>query len=153
MHTDTAELDAAFKTAWRFRRRYGGNAEDLLSDSQEHYMRAVATYDPRRGSLGGWVRFVVWSQLLEARRTEARHHRIAPCVAFNLNALRARSRFDIRRFAFELSEDGKAVVVAALALPVRCRDRQQALLRALFAMGWSGVRIQRALREVRVALI
>ena len=152
----------------KFRRRYGGNFDDLMSEANLHFMAAYETYDPTKGSkFTTWARFRIWICMLETVRSKMRRAKNPnrPQQEYrDLNTLAAQAKFDIESFVSDLSEDASRVVGLVMDSPqdilysIRSlgghspSNIKKALLEYLKDLGWSVSRIKESFLEIKQAL-
>jgi len=141
-------------TVKSFRRGYGGEWQELLSEAGEHYVDADNSYESDRARYSTWVRFKVWHGLLETHRTKCRRQGILPQdFSLNLNSVHERERFDLDKFLAELSGDAATMISLVLESPKRYpRHKRMAVVEALLGMGWGAERIVKTFLEIREAL-
>src|SRR3990167_6357578 len=94
----------------RFQLRYGGDWNELVSEANEHYTRALTTYDPTRAKLTTHIGYRIWKGLLETARTKGRRANILKQVDSDLDGHCSRCPFDPTLFLSELSEDAALIV-------------------------------------------
>lgn len=147
----------------RFKLKYGGDFEELLSEAHEHYVTAYATFDPKKGEFQKRISFFVWARLLETKRKQAVQVRRYPHEQNpDLCQVGERRRhFNPRRFANELSQDAGEVVRLALFPPLdilvsasekRPKKTAKVIMEYLKDIGWSLERIRESFAEIREAL-
>jgi DNA-directed RNA polymerase specialized sigma24 family protein len=160
-----------YHTVIRFKRRYGGDLDDLVSEANEAFLRACYSWREEGGaSLKTWVRSKVWHALLKARRKQARRHRLLPTVGAAerlLAGLPQPRAFDLPGLLRELSEGAAEAARLAVEPPLdvllaarrhgrgkrlHAGARRQAVREYLAELGWSVRRINAAFREIREAL-
>ena len=154
-----------YHTAHAFRRRYGGDFEELLSEANEHFMHAFHTFDPGRGQFPARVRHVVWHGLLETLRKEANRKRLLARADINLDGVSQPGNRDWLADAHELSDDAAAVLGLVLEPPpeIRLWSRQRdqlerykakrsAVVELLHEIGWCSMRIAESFQEIREIL-
>lgn len=61
-----------FDTIYRFYRVYGGDLDELISDSFLCFLNAFASYDAAKAEFGTWLVYRLQKDLLETRREAAR---------------------------------------------------------------------------------
>lgn len=139
----------------KYHRRYGGDRDELMSLANLCFMEAVDTWEPTRGALTTHVYWRVYYGLRsEARRLWKQGGFINANRDNDETALVARRSFDLEHFLAELSDDARAVALAALDLgnpkrPLRPEDLAQLLAEA----GWAGAEILKCFNEIRKALL
>lgn len=149
--------------AWvrRFERTKGGQFTELLSIAYDAFMHASRTYRPEKGPYEHWLKFTVWTEMLEVLRKDMGRNNRLPRRALDFANYAAKSHFDSEVFVNELTSD--AAIVARLALespaelghagrspnPVRRRGAIEAFLARL---GWAAERISDSFTEIREAL-
>lgn len=132
----------------KFRRRYGGDYDELISACHLAYCRAVHRFDPGKG-----VKFATYfsrAAVLNMKnviRTELRKRRcrLSP-TKFLCGIPDYRSQFDLNGLLENLSED--AATVLRLTLDLEGRGGRKGLRKALQGMGWAAARCREAIREV-----
>jgi hypothetical protein len=153
-----------------FRRRYGGDVEDLKSQAYLLFMKAYERYDRRKGSFSTWCYEVVYLGLLQDLRRQLHRRSRVRVVNADVDRL-ARKRparqasFDLRDFLDGLSDDARLVVKTVTGTSREYRSYLQmrgdelstffmrnALRDLLKDHGWDGARIRTAFTEVADAL-
>lgn len=146
-----------------FRRRYGGDVDELRCEANYCYVLACHSFDGR-GELSGWIRYKVWKGLHSMRRRERRRWKFFPPSSqmIPLNKLEARDVNRWQRLLAELSDDAKTIVQLLVGEHVDCllpqRMRQQkkvrpiskldAVVRFLREIGWTGKEILESVKEI-----
>lgn len=147
------DLLEAYSTVAYFRRRYGGDAEELTSAAEELYVKACLTHDPKRGGFAKWVRWCVWNGLLEQVRKAAKRERLLRRNEMP-DELPQRERWSLPAFLADLSREAVEVVTYVLGEPSPRADRRRnAVVRKLLRRGWKGTAILRVFREIRESLL
>ncbi len=145
---------------------YGISYDDILSEANQHYSKAVQSFDPTKGKLSSRVSYVVWCGLKKWIAKQCQRNARMPGEDLDLRTISANSRFDYGRFLNELSDDAKAVAKLAVEAPLsllvpptaphkqdgRAR-RQNAVAEFLMELGWSVARVVESFNEIREALL
>lgn len=136
------------RTIATFRRRFGGDPDELLSEAIQHFIKAVQTWDPEKGKLKARITYCVFNGLLDSLRSR----RNIP-LHYSLDFLKdmpSQPRFDPERFCWELSEDEAFVVRAALRTGARNRvHKRHNLINNLMDLGWRQQRVLDVLAQVK----
>lgn len=141
-----------YSTIHRFIRSYGGDFEDLLSDANEFYMLAYRTWDRNKGPFPSWVRFQVWTELLErVRRNTSKNNRL-PRLYADITTMEHKRRFSLEDFTFDLSADAAEVVKWITLNPPKGPSKLCIVRKHLNQQGWSGERIDEVFEEITEAL-
>jgi DNA-directed RNA polymerase specialized sigma subunit len=153
--------------AFKFAKRYSQNdMEDLLSRSNEIFMRAFNTYEPGKGrSFVSWLKFLLWKIWMEHMRRKAMKDARLPRKFMEMDHHpKQESDFNFTEFLEELSSDAATVARLAVDSPKeivlytreRGRDTpynmQMAIKEYLTLAGWTKERIVDSFREVADAL-
>lgn len=155
-----------FDTVHSFRRRYGGDFQELLSEARVAFCESYITYDDDY-PFSTWVRFKCWTRLLEDRRRRARLYGRPghPNCPLPLPNHLSHRDFDLCQFLDDLPTDAGIVATMALEAPLdvllclkgefkikNAHNIRRALHEALVDMGWTASRIADAFETVRDAL-
>ena len=150
-------------TCHDFRRKYGGNHEDLFSHAQEIFMVAHEDFDPSKGmKFSTYVRQCIWWRLMDGLAKE--QHRVKQIpredfgqTEYKLSITRQRP-FDLDDFC-EISgmgKDAKTIVKLAATrteVPGEIRKGKAALKEILTdELKWGRLRIRKAFQEITAAL-
>lgn len=155
-YTDTERL--IYKTIHQFVRRYGGNVEELKEYVGLCFVRAYRSYDRDKAAFSTWLRWRVWTYLMELYRQRARESSRLTFMDLDPDAHTAPRMFNRLAFVDNLSEDARLVVELALDTPWQSQPSPQAIRGCLWAylrqpaIGWQAARIRQSFREVRLAL-
>lgn len=150
---------------WRFCRRTGAPFDVAMSEANAAYVAAYNSYQPGRGStFATWVRRRVDYALREFARQHA-NDRLAKTRRFGPSEDTAdRERFDLTRFAEELSNDARTVIRLAIEPPTDVMlsahtsygpcpsGLKKGILEFLADIGWTAQRIGESFREIGEAL-
>lgn len=155
-----------YDTAWKFRKQFGGDIDELIADANTHFMRAytATSFDPLKSCFTTWVRNIVWRGLLADHTTARRRRvRVIPTdVEFQEPAKEDRSG-KIGEMLTELSEDAKMVVSLVLQPPAELyyesvrrgdkpRNLRSALRDYLHTIGWGLERVAESFSEIKDVL-
>ncbi len=137
--------------ASKFRRRFGGDFEEIFADACLHWLRSRKTWDPAKGEAGKRARFKIWNGLLdEWRRKQTRK---IPLEAYPPERIVDRSRRDLALRLKEASDDARRCAAAAITLaPVAPSRWRKMLIDYLLELGWAAARIKEAFGEIREVL-
>ncbi len=164
------------KICRKFHWRYGGDWDEIMSEANWAYVRAVKQWNPERSKLGTWVQTKVQFHLLQLR--EDRCKRLArektilnnpcwvePSMTRTLHdegnkterheLIPAPESFDIRAFLRLLSYDARCVVRQALSPKlslIQSQYRRDHLAQLLVDLGWAIERIINTFQEIQEAL-
>ena len=169
MTTTEAKVAAAFNgvkkllhsTCHEFRRKYGGNHEDLFSHAQEIFLVANDEFDPAKGmKFSTYVRQCVWWRLMDGLRHDQHRLNQLPRQEFDGNAIKEEDQrsFDLDDFCeiTGLGEDAKTIVKLTATrkeVPGEIRNGKAALKEILTSeLGWGRLRIRHAFQEITAAL-
>lgn len=157
-----------YDTAHKFRKRYGGEIQELISEANELFMDAYKAFTPGRAAFSTWCRFKVWHGLLESlRRQITRNSRFRDYGEDGLKLLEAPEGFNLSRFLNELSPDARLVTSLVIDPPPNVRlsiverntkirnprnNLRESVWEHLTDLGWEENRIGRAFLEVTNAL-
>lgn len=160
-----AECEAIlYYTVRKFKRKYGGNFEDLLSEAHSLYMDACTSYNPERCAFKTWVRNKIWYGLSEGLRKAAMRANRLPRQAIDLTAHTARQApsFDRDGYLEWLGKDARVVAMLAFNPPFSVRleaesrggEEKPAALRYaiqkhLREEGWEWERVQKSFTEIK----
>lgn len=158
----------------RFRKRYGGDFYELLSQANEIYMDAYHSHDPKRGTFPKHLQAKIWGGMLSSLRTNLQRNKtvsIKTGKSFERKTIaldgdlpkRETTPFDESKLE-AMTEDARYVVGLALhptkdvSFITRCRINKNttssqahrlAILEVLNYEGWSKARIKRAFTNAR----
>ncbi len=159
-----------FKICHKFRRRYGGDFNELVARGNELFMRSYRKYNPEDGSFTTYLWLRVWGGLMDDLRGKLRKERRLTEVNHPLEnvAQLEPSDWDVPTFLKGLSGDAKVVVMLTLTAPKdiphammmksveRCNGKPSAyrthIKEYLLDMGWTFGRITESFKEVGQAL-
>jgi len=145
---------------WWFVDKFGGEFDDYLSEANVAYMQAHETYDPKRSHFTTWLWWTVRYALLNFVRAERTRMERFALGSDSMEKMEAPPRFDVDRFAGELSADAADVLrltldcphelLACLGLPEVDRGD---VCRCLRDAKWSVARVAESFGEIREALM
>ena len=133
-----------------FHSRHGGDRQELESQAGELFLYAYRTHRLRKGRFTKRLAYVIYNGLLDRHRKAAKER--LNVEGGDLNDRPGPSRFSLRRFLNELSDDARtvaALVLEGVTEPVR--DTWDVLW-YLIGMGWTARRAARGINEVKGAL-
>lgn len=150
----------------KFKERYGGDLDDLISEADEHFTDIFLTHDPDRADFKSDVGFRVWKRLLETKEREANRNRKLPRVKFEDYPEREPPPpFNFDEFTSGLSLRTKLILHLALNPPPDVQidatlssdiidgyspnNLRVALLGFLRDVGWARNAVLESFREVR----
>lgn len=141
------------KTVFTFRKRYGGDPDDLWSDAVWGFLQAYQTQDDNRASFVTWVQKRVWYEMLNSQR---RRRRSVPTIPLTDEVIRS-ERFDPQQFREGLSSNARIIVSIALNPPETIDSDNPKTLRKrlrnmLKTIGWTMRQIKESFAEIREAL-
>ena len=155
-----------YDTVWKFKRRYGGDFEELLSDANYHFIEAWNDYDPDYGTkLSTFVRNAIWFNLIDQLRRKAtrdRHIMVSSVTIENQGYTQTRND-PIGDLADELTEDAKTVLELVLNSPAEIsaaiwtkggqpRNFRSCIRTYLQRLGWTAARVTESFDEIRQAI-
>lgn len=167
-NTTMASLDQTYEEFRRhmeiapiqFRRRYGGDLDELRSIAGQAFAEACRSHRPERGTLRKRVRYVVWNRMLEQCRRGERRRRHHGRV--NMVAVPDRSCFNLHTFLGELSKDAAEAIQLILEAPAEIADalgsadrietRRALVADFLLGLGWAAGRVISTFKEIGEAL-
>ncbi len=142
--------------AGSFSRRYGGDVLEIQSEVSEYFLYACKDWDGER-DFKTWVKFVVWKTLLEKARRKAVRNATLRQTYLEMDFIKSKSKFSLRKLSSELSIDANTLIELALNPPREGKEtpsqRRGSIISFLFKMGWEKARIIKAIKEVREALV
>jgi hypothetical protein len=116
---DETDVDLLFREhvgyiktlARKFKERYGADYDELLSEADTIFMRAVRTHNPER-RFTNWLGFLLMKLWMENMRRRAMRNTRLPCVWKDMSRVRqpVQPSFDILGLLDQLSDDAKTVV-------------------------------------------
>lgn len=139
-----------------FRRRWGGDLDDLLSHAQELFVNACLSWDPTRGPLDKRLWHCIWWGLFETIRQEAsRNHRLhrVPLDQTSLEEVPCQEQTNLWDQLRETGTD--PFIVAQLAVAVKDRlieSKRKNVFETLADLDWSQERTNQAVNLVKEAL-
>ena len=143
-----------YKVCHTFRKKYGGEFCEILSEAYPHYVKALQTFNPSKGKVEKRVTYIVWNMLLQSRMRDWQRQERLPCEDNEEGTLPDSYReFNLQNFLEQLSEDAQNAVKLVLdagAVP-HLRSRE-GLARHLVGRGWAGQRVLDLWWEIREAL-
>ena len=156
------------KIVHKFRRRYGGDYQELFSQASLYYVKAYNTFDPSRGSFTKRIGYNVWMDLLSEKRRQAIAVKNRPAYCwdpdwFECVAEQERRGLNVARLLGTISPDAAFVIKIVLDLPVppegdgwrphKCPSySHRSLIRFLSGLEWTGQRILESFAEIKEAL-
>lgn len=150
-------LPLLLDTVRRFRRRYGGNRDELLSLANWLWLQAFRSWQPGRSPLGKRLRHQIWFGLLASRRQKLKHEGLLPTEDIDPDTIAVPQRMRLGQKLAELSTEAQQL--ARLVLETdrmwqNCRNRPLAdrLTDWLLELGWTGKEILKAFTEIQEAL-
>ena len=148
----------------KFRRKYGGEPDDLESIAGEAYTKAYRSFDHSRSGFTTHVWWSVWYALMNDRRERLQEgSRMPRADDYDLSDVeRKEMQHTFGEWLSELSQDARTVALLAIHAPLEMRlamredvpgvRKRHALVRFLKGMGWDKMRIRDTFQEVRRAL-
>lgn len=139
----------------KFHRHFGGDPDDLLSEAQWCFIKAVQTWDPSKGTLKGRISHCVWWGLFEIWRRKVSRDMKLHRIDMDQTSLETLPCKDHADLWGKLQEAGDAATVAQLAVDARSRTKprkRRAVMETLTDLGWESDRIFRAATDLREAL-
>jgi hypothetical protein len=155
------------KVCKSFRRQYGGELDELVSEAHYHFVNIFLTHDPDRQDLEQDVAWRVFKRLLESRTKNARRRRLLnPEQLTEYNAWTEPVKyFDLEGFLNSLDGDAKQVVKAVLNEPIDVQleiaqrpggrtptTTRRAVVQYLRDLRWSAQQIRQSFSAIREAL-
>ena len=134
----------------RFRKKYGGDWEELESEANYYYVLACKGWDEKKGKFSTHLTWKVWFGLLDMVRERARKSKRIEQLDFRKMATRI--HFDVNQFHMELSKDAVTVAKMAVGDFGNVDGRKWEITKVLLDLGWSGKRIAKAFKEIGEAL-
>jgi hypothetical protein len=148
----------------QFRRRYGGDHEELLSEALLHYWSGYVTFNPEKGGLTKRIGYVIWHGLLDTKREQAKEALLREPMPEDITLTVV--DLDEEPLTTGMSPDAAYLVGLALSPPLDVRAEvrdlakkrsrnsalQDALAQWLLGLGWTWKRIREAWDEVSFAL-
>lgn len=163
-----------FDQVHRFRRRYGGDVDELVGEANLAFVRGHEQFvggvmkngQPIRTEYHRHIRYWVWYELFDAMRARLSRHAlvaIVPVADYGDYNLAAPAGFDAMEFADELSEDARYVAQLVLDPPVAVsrvavakgaqpRNFRSTIRDHLKDRGWANARINAAFGEIKETL-
>lgn len=152
--------------ASKFKERFGGDYQELLSEANEHTVHAILTHQDSLGTLSARVQHQIWYGLLQTLEKQIRREGISKTELWeDPSEILDRNHFDLPLFLREISEEAREVIGLLLELPeieaelpdkLRYKGRtgmiRDALTSTLKGLGWTAEQIRESFREIREAL-
>lgn len=146
-----------------FKRRYGGDQEDLVGELSIAFLEAYESFEPEVGTFDNHMYFRGYKHLLEQARISAKRRRLKPRVLMDLEACQAPPEFNLVDFMDELSKDAQRVIRLTLRTPVslaeeiEVRGDKPRIVRSiirthLLFVGWTRERIRETFAEIKTVL-
>lgn len=167
------------KVCHTFRRRYGGDWDELVGEANEYFMRAYRRFNRHKGRFSKRVAYCVWVCLLDKHRVrrsrETKLPRVRPFKRRDdggwereydviTNAAQP-IRFNLTQLLGEVSHDAAHAIKLAVDPPPkvvrrvsqidklkRPKARRSALVEYLTDLGWSMARVLESFKEIAEAL-
>jgi hypothetical protein len=142
---------------WRVVREYGGDYEELFSESLVLFVQACKTWEKDKGSLSNWLAWKIYRGLQERKRTEARHKSITGPIADGelLGSLFHHDK-NIDLIWKDLSDDSRLVLHILFGMDVKFRNtslvRMSLRLKVQKETGWGNHKVTNCFREIEAAL-
>jgi hypothetical protein len=151
-----------------FRRRYGGDYEELKSMAGLLFVDAYNAYDRKRGcAFTSYIGSKIWNGLIDYLRANSARKRTMKSEVINLRSIadKEQSDFDLNEFMAMLSPDARRMVKLIVEKPpmdvlLAIRQRGKAtpnniwggVKEFLFDIGWTSEMIRSSYSEIREAL-
>ena len=136
----------------KFRRMFGGDPDDLLSEAQWCFVKAVQTWNPNRGPLQSRIGHCVWWGLFEVwRQNVSRDMKLHRIDTDSLDSIPSRQS----DFWEELQETDDAATFADLAINARDRintSKGKSASETLIDLGWKPERVFQAVSALKEIL-
>lgn len=147
----------------QFKRKYGRDEEESLSELNVAFVEAYDKYDPDRGSFQDCVYFMGYKRLLEKERLAARRNKKLHRTDCEMGTLHSPTDFNVVDFMDELSADAQRVVRLTLQTPRTLLEELEergsnpktfrSVLRAhLIFLGWTRDRVCETFNEIQTVL-
>jgi hypothetical protein len=149
-----------FHICHNFRKKYGGDFDELMGQANLAFMEAYNSFDRKKGEFSKRLAVMVWAALFEPMRKEARRNSMLGKVETPLELF----GMDYPHFGQdELSEDARAVWNLVTSMPEtlrqdarKCGGIEKAGKRCIYdyfrGMDWPRDRIRNTFQEIREAL-
>jgi DNA-directed RNA polymerase specialized sigma subunit len=158
------------KLCWSYKRKFGGEMEELLSLANEGFVRAWRSWQPGKGNRFSThcYNMVRWTLVSHLRESNRESHKPATTllpleeVAADRRCEgskwepEARRDIDLKAVLEGLGTDAATIIELALALPDYQRHEsklRKSLVETLLKLGWSVGRIKKGWREIREVLL
>lgn len=157
-----------YHSVHQFKKRYGGDFDDLLGVAHLSFLRVCETHDESKGaSFSTWLRRVLWNDMLEHQRRECKRREKCSSDDTELEVVDPRSvstRFDLAGFLELLSVDAQTIINLILDPPKTvlhdsCKGKgrteppapqlRKAVKEYLAGTGWSAKRVSSGFSEIR----
>lgn len=153
-----------YDLVYKFRRRYGGDFSELVSDANAYFMQAYASYNGDYGSsFSTWFYYRTWRRMLSDLRQRRLQSRKRLYLDNEVMGRYPAKRYDFNmdEFAEGLSQDAKKVIGLLVCPPLdvklSCARRgdhnaalhyRRAMCEYLKDVGWPKERIAQAFEEI-----
>ncbi len=160
--------DLVYFVAHKFRRRFGGDIEDLIGEANLAFVRAVNGFDRERGfSFNSYLYAAIWNSLLKFNSSEREQEMDSLDAIFAAGGqfvAQLDREFDVDGFANDLPSDVKLIFKLIIQAPAdltqavilkgneyrNWRSCLQDYLRQNF--GWTARRVRENFREIERVL-
>lgn len=141
----------------RFRRRYGGDRDELLSLANWLWLEAFRSWQPGRSPLAKRLGNQIWLGLLARKRQEAEREQLLLRETIDPDRIAIPQRMRLGERLAELSTEAQQLARLVLEtdrMRQNCRNRPLAdrLTDWLLELGWTGKEIIKAFSEIQEAL-
>ncbi len=144
-------IDLIRKIAWSFHHTTSKDWDDLFQEAALAYLESLRTYNPKKGKITTYAWWCITSRLTSYLRKERKH-------SDPLQDIGAMDWADDTSDLLDrLSPDAQKIATVVLHSPrkfcyrsryvARCR-----LSRVMLRKGWSALRIQQGMKELKIAL-
>jgi len=154
------------KVSSSFRRRFGGDYQEIISEANVAFLEAYRTYDCDRGSFSKRVSYVVYMQLVENACKRMNHAKKYPEVLITPDVPEKHHHGGLGSILSEVSEDAAIVIRLVLDPPgelycrmppprsssFRAEEVRDAVADFLLDVGWATRRVIDAFDEIREVL-
>lgn len=140
--------------AHRHAHHYHQEEDEVHGDANLIFVKAVRSWNGRKGRLLPRIRSLLARRLADKRRVEASRHRLLPRADADLMVVPNQERFDLGRFVLELSDDAAWVIYLAISADwsIGVRTIRKRIREDLVQCDWTLERIQAVFLEIREAL-
>lgn len=153
-----------YDLCWQFKRKFGGDINELIADANTHFMRAyqAQSFDPSKSKFSTWVSNIVWRGLLcDHTRDRTRRVQVIASEKMDLNEAKLESK--LLAAMAELTGDAATVLRLVVDMPEELaaasrarggqpRNIRSALREYLAGIGWSYERVAESFDEIRSIL-